>query len=97
MARNKKKQFIEDPIPVDEKFVKLLSTFNCFQPTKNSKKPILKIVDLKKKFRKNFKWFYALDGINLTIYEGDKIALLGANGAGKTTLLEIVSGINKPT
>lgn len=97
MALKKKKQIIEEPVHVDKKFTELLSTFKCFQPTPNSNKPILKITNLKKKFRKHFKWFNALDGINLTIYSGDKIALLGANGAGKTTLLEIVSGINKAT
>ena len=96
MAKKNKFKF-EEIKGVDPKFEKLFAKFECLQPTPNSNKPILRINDLKKKFRKRFKWFNALDGINLTIYEGDKIALLGANGAGKTTLLEIVSGINKAT
>lgn len=35
----------------------------------------------------------ALDGINLRLFPGEKVALVGANGAGKTTLLYHVNGI----
>src|SRR5690606_33278825 len=37
-----------------------------------------------------------LRNINLTIYEGDRIALVGNNGAGKSTLLRLIAGIRKP-
>ncbi|HXF62905.1 MAG TPA: heme ABC exporter ATP-binding protein CcmA [Caldilineaceae bacterium] len=40
------------------------------------------------------KW--VLRGVNLTVQEGQVVALLGANGAGKTTLLRIISGLAKP-
>ena len=65
---------------------------------------------LKRQFRKifcsNFKnedsssdkeEFWALKNANLTIKEGDRIALLGRNGAGKSTLLKIMSRITEPT
>ncbi|RLE66431.1 MAG: hypothetical protein DRJ47_02490 [Thermoprotei archaeon] len=50
----------------------------------------------------NVKYIYpdgtlALNGINLTIREGDFMAIVGANGSGKTTLAKHMVGILKPT
>lgn len=39
----------------------------------------------------------ALDGINLTVSRGERVALLGPNGAGKTTLALHLNGILTPT
>jgi len=35
--------------------------------------------------------------VDLTLYQGQRMALLGANGAGKTTLLRILAGLIKPS
>ena len=39
----------------------------------------------------------ALQGINITINEGQFIVILGPSGCGKTTLLNLVGGIDQPT
>ncbi|MDP2923120.1 MAG: ATP-binding cassette domain-containing protein [Candidatus Omnitrophota bacterium] len=39
----------------------------------------------------------ALNNINVEIYKGDRIGLIGDNGSGKTTLLRIISGLYKKT
>ena len=38
----------------------------------------------------------ALDGVDLTITQGERVALLGPNGAGKSTLLQLLGGLIDP-
>ena len=40
---------------------------------------------------------YALNGIDISIVQGDFVGIMGPSGSGKTTLLNILSGIDKPT
>ncbi|XP_076675042.1 cholesterol transporter ABCA5 isoform X1 [Andrena cerasifolii] len=58
----------------------------------------IRIVDLYKSYQKCRKpEIKAVNGINLTIYEGQITAILGHNGAGKTSLFNILTGLTAPT
>ena len=41
--------------------------------------------------------FVALDGVTLSIAEGELVSIVGPNGAGKTTLVNVLTGLLKPT
>ena len=50
--------------------------------------PILEMRNIAKSFGK----FYALKGVDLTVFPGEIHALMGENGAGKSTLMKILAG-----
>ncbi len=50
-----------------------------------------------KNVKKSYGSKEVLKGIDLQIYEGERVALFGANGAGKSTLTEIICQIKEPT
>jgi len=41
--------------------------------------------------------YRAIDNLNLSINQGEKVGIIGLNGAGKTTLLKLIAGIIPPT
>lgn len=47
--------------------------------------------------RSNGKTFMALNGVDLTIYQGEAVGIIGSNGAGKSTLLKLLSRVTAPT
>ena len=63
-----------------------------------SRKPIIRLTDI----RKNFfigtpNELKVLKGINLTVYEGEFVAVVGASGSGKSTLMNIIGALDRPT
>lgn len=61
------------------------------------KKPIISIKGLTKVFTLGREKVVALNGIDLEIYPGEIVCLLGTSGSGKSTLLNMMAGLEKPT
>ncbi|XP_026730464.1 ATP-binding cassette sub-family A member 5-like [Trichoplusia ni] len=67
-------------------------------PRELQDKEAIRIVGLQKSFRQCRRpEMKAIDGIDLSIYEGQITAVLGHNGAGKSTLFNILTGLTAPT
>ena len=58
---------------------------------------ILRIDNVEKYYGSKNSLTKALDGISLSVEEGEYVAIMGASGSGKTTLLNCVSTIDKVT
>jgi putative ABC transport system ATP-binding protein len=59
--------------------------------------PLVAIRDLSKYFLRGDQVIPVLVDIDLDVYAGDFIALMGPSGSGKSTLLNLVAGIDKPS
>ena len=58
---------------------------------------LVKTSDLKKYYRNGEICVKALDHVNLSVEEGEFIAVVGPSGCGKTTLLNMLGGLDNPT
>lgn len=47
--------------------------------------------------KKRYKEHYALKGVDLTVYQGETVGIIGTNGSGKSTILKIITGVLNPT
>lgn len=59
----------------------------------NEKKPILEIKNLKLWFKVYQGYSKVLDGVNITVHEGEKVGIVGEAGCGKTTTVKSILGI----
>ncbi|MCH9009333.1 MAG: ABC transporter ATP-binding protein [Chloroflexi bacterium] len=60
-------------------------------------KRLITAVDIWKSFKIGSEEINALRGVNLQVFPGQFIAVVGRSGSGKTTLLNIMAGLDKPT
>ena len=62
-----------------------------------SGRALIDVTDLRKTSTVGRQKIPALDGVSLTIDEGEFVALVGASGSGKSTLLQLIGGLDKPS
>jgi len=65
----------------------------ALQPTGGPRTPLLQLVGLQVAYGP----IQAVKGIDLELYEGELVCLIGANGAGKTTTLNTIAGLLSPS
>lgn len=58
---------------------------------------MVEVKEVRKLYHRDSQAITVLDGINLTVPEGEFVALMGPSGSGKTTLLNLIAGIDRPT
>ncbi|WGX95320.1 branched-chain amino acid ABC transporter ATP-binding protein/permease [Nocardioides sp. L-11A] len=62
------------------------------EPARYTSLPILAVEDL----AKNFGGVKAVQNVDLEVYEGEVLGIIGPNGSGKTTVLNLLSGVYVP-
>ncbi|AGK95357.1 ABC transporter ATP-binding protein [Clostridium pasteurianum] len=60
-------------------------------------KDIIKMINIEKIYKMGNSTFKALSDVNLTIAEGEYVAIVGPSGAGKSTLMNIIGCLDKPS
>lgn len=58
---------------------------------------ILETKDLRKIYGSGENEVHALDGVSVTVDEGEFVAVIGTSGSGKSTLLNMIGGLDRPT
>ena len=57
----------------------------------------IKTVDVRRHYKMGENVIRAVDGVSLTIRQGEFAALLGTSGSGKSTLMNLIAGLDRPS
>lgn len=60
-------------------------------------KVLIQLKDIVKSYRNGDQELQVLKGIDLTVYEGEFLAIMGPSGSGKSTLMNIIGLLDRPT
>lgn len=63
----------------------------------SEKIPLVQLIDIHKRYGQGEAAFFALQGIDFVIEEGDFVAVMGPSGSGKSTCMNIVGALDTPT
>src|SRR5512146_2461241 len=58
---------------------------------------VVRTKDVAKEFTMGGTTLRALDGVNLDIFRGEYVSIMGPSGSGKSTLFNMIGGLDKPT
>ena len=61
------------------------------------REPLIELKDIYKIYHMGDEDVRANDGITLTIYKGEFVAIVGKSGSGKSTLMNIIGALDVPT
>ena len=59
--------------------------------------PYIRVANLSKVYRSGESDLIVFSGLNLEVYRGEMLALVGESGAGKSTLLHLLGGLDRPS
>src|SRR5256885_1761548 len=65
--------------------------------TASARAPLISTSHLFKRYQTPAGLFEALKDVDLTVYQGECVAVVGKSGSGKSTLVNILTGIDSPT
>ena len=63
----------------------------------NGRKPVITIKEMTKVYTMGEHKVRALNGVTLSIYEGEFLSIMGPSGSGKSTMMNMLGALDKPT
>ncbi len=67
------------------------------RPSGATATPLITVTGVDKIYRSGGEQVFALKGIDLTIYQGEYLAIMGPSGSGKSTLFNMIGALDRPS